>query len=519
MITEDVMRLNKAIFTLFATFCLFSTLFLVKCEISVKASGNVVHVPTQYLTIQEAINHASSGGSIFVHSGTYYEHVVVNKSIFLIGECIESTLIDGENKPGKVISITASNVSIQGFTIKGSRARPYDCGIFVDHSNGIDISHNTITGNNDGVSFYSSSANVVSDNTITSNYYGISFYYSSANIVSSNTITGNNDGVSFYSSSANVVSDNTITSNYYGISLDYSSANIVSSNTITENYYGIHFTLYSSNNTICHNNFNNTCHVWSDSTNVWNDSNEGNYWSNYTGQDTNGDGIGDTPYVINMGNQDNYPLMGMFSNFIVTLEGKLYHIATVCNSTISDFRFEIGSETGNKMIRFNVTGQDGTVGFCRIMVPTELMNYPYIVLVGVEEIIPTLLDVSNETFAYLYFTYVHSSHSIAIIASKTLYLYNELLDKHVKLQMGLYNLNTTYYDLLKNYSILLGNYSQLQESYRQLNDSYQEHLLDYSETIHNIRNLVQIFAATTAIFLITIIYLSKRAHASKTIMR
>ena len=475
MITEDVMRLNKAIFTLFATFCLFSTLFLVKCEISVKASGNVVHVPTQYLTIQEAINHASSGGSIFVHSGTYYEHVVVNKSIFLIGECIESTLIDGENKPGKVISITASNVSIQGFTIKGSRARPYDCGIFVDHSNGIDISHNTIT--------------------------------------------GNNDGVSFYSSSANVVSDNTITSNYYGISLDYSSANIVSSNTITENYYGIHFTLYSSNNTICHNNFNNTCHVWSDSTNVWNDSNEGNYWSNYTGQDTNGDGIGDTPYVINMGNQDNYPLMGMFSNFIVTLEGKLYHIATVCNSTISDFRFEIGSETGNKMIRFNVTGQDGTVGFCRIMVPTELMNYPYIVLVGVEEIIPTLLDVSNETFAYLYFTYVHSSHSIAIIASKTLYLYNELLDKHVKLQMGLYNLNTTYYDLLKNYSILLGNYSQLQESYRQLNDSYQEHLLDYSETIHNIRNLVQIFAATTAIFLITIIYLSKRAHASKTIMR
>ena len=196
------------------------------------------------------------------------------------------------------------------------------------------------------------------------------------------------------------------------------------------------------------------------------------------------------------------------------------------------------------MIRFNVTGQDGTVGFCRIMIPTGLMNHPYIVLVGAEEVLPTLLGVSNETFAYLYFTYIHSGHSIAIIASKTLYLYNELLDKHVKLQMDLYNLNATYYDLLNNYSILLGNYSQLQESYRELNSShyallnnysilldnysqlqksyrelnssYQEYLLDYSKNVHNIRNLMYIFAATTAIFIITTIYLSKRAHAGKT---
>ena len=94
-------------------------------------------------------------------------------------------------------------------------------------------------------------------------------------------------------------------------------------------------------------------------------------------------------------------------------------------------------------------------------------------------------------------------------------LYNELLDKHVKLQMYLYNLNATFYDLLNNYSSLLGDYSQLQGTYRGLNSSYQEQLLHHSKNVRNIRNLTYIIAATTAIFIITIIYLSKNAHASK----
>ena len=157
-----------------------------------------------------------------------------------------------------------------------------------------------------------------------------------------------------------------------------------------------------------------------------------------------------------------------------------------------------------------------TVGFCRVMIPIKLMNYSYIVLDDVEEIVPNLLNVSNEEYAYLYFTYIHSSHIITIISSRTLNLYNELLDQHIKLQIDLYDLNTTYHDLLNNYSIFLGNYSQLQKSYHELNNSYQEHLSDYSKNVHNIRNLMYIFAATTAIFIITTIYLSKHAHASKT---
>jgi hypothetical protein len=236
--------------------------------------------------------------------------------------------------------------------------------------------------------------------------------------------------------------------------------------------------------------------------------------------------------------------MGMFSDFSVIYQEETHHVTVISNSTVSEFEFEIGPETGNKIIRFNVTGKDGTVGFCRVRIPTELMNYSYIVMVDSEEIAPTFLGVSNATYAYLYFTYIQSSHAITIISSKMLYLYNELLDKDIMLQIDLYNLNATYHDLLSNYSaflgnycqlqegyrelndsyqehlsnysIFLGNYCQLQEGYRELNDSYQEHLLDYSKNVQNIRNLMYIFAATAAVFIVTTVYLSKNAHTSKT---
>ena len=42
---------------------------------------------------------------------------------------------------------------------------------------------------------------------------------------------------------------------------------------------------------------------------TWDDGREGNYWSDYNGTDVNSDGIGDTPYVFDVQNEDRYPLM------------------------------------------------------------------------------------------------------------------------------------------------------------------------------------------------------------------
>jgi nitrous oxidase accessory protein NosD len=80
----------------------------------------------------------------------------------------------------------------------------------------------------------------------------------------------------------------------------------------------------SDDNSIYFNNFiNNNRHLFSnDSLNTWNSPGKfnytykganhtnylGNYWDNYTGSDTNNDGIGETPFIIG-GDIDNYPLM------------------------------------------------------------------------------------------------------------------------------------------------------------------------------------------------------------------
>jgi hypothetical protein len=68
-----------------------------------------------------------------------------------------------------------------------------------------------------------------------------------------------------------------------------------------------------STNLFYHNNFvNATARYQSTPLNnltAWDNGSEGNYWSNYNGEDNNHDGIGDTPHVIDENNQDLYPLM------------------------------------------------------------------------------------------------------------------------------------------------------------------------------------------------------------------
>jgi parallel beta-helix repeat protein len=448
-------------------------------EMSVKtspvtsAADPIIIVPDNYTTIQEAIDNASSGDTIFVRKGTYNEHVVVNKTIILVGEDPTVTIIDGLGTDD-IIFVRANNVTVKDFTLRNSGK--YKSGIVIDHSVGNVITNNKIINNYEGIALLFSSNNVVSGNTVSDNNDGITFLYSGNNVVSGNTVSSNYDGVYLDYSSNNVVSSNVISHNdLAGMELYHpeTSSNVICGNTILSNYLGINLALLSSNNSIYHNNFDNEYEAWSESTNFWNYTGEGNYWSDYAGQDLNEDGIGDTPYDIDAVNKDNYPLMGMFSNFSITLEREIYSVTIISNSTISDFSFLIGTETGNKMIHFNVTGEAGTLGFCRVKIPTGLMHYPYIALIDSEEIIPTLLSVSNEAYAYLYFTYLHRNHTITIISSKTLALYFDLLD-------GYLQLNETYYALLENYNILLSsfatllsNFTQLQISFTELNNTYQ----------------------------------------------
>jgi nitrous oxidase accessory protein NosD len=127
-------------------------------------SENILYVggsgPGNYSSIQSAINASSNGSTIYVYSGTYLESISINKSINLMGENTNTTVIEGFQS-FIVVEIPLNGVSIQGFTIKGGQ---YMIG---DTSNiGIQIlSNNNIVNNNNiqnldiGIKIINSSSN------------------------------------------------------------------------------------------------------------------------------------------------------------------------------------------------------------------------------------------------------------------------------------------------------------------------------------------------------------------------
>jgi len=163
-------------------------------------------------------------GTVEVKNGTYYENLVVDKTISLIGEDKTNTIIDGENDD--VINVSADYVNVNGFTIKNG-------------SSGF------------GIKLIDSSNNTIVDNII-----------------------------------------------------------------LDSDISGIYIDDLSNDSIIYHNNFISNAENANDtgSSNIWYSAElkEGNYWDDYTGEDNDGDRIGEIPYNISgkqPPSQDRYPLM------------------------------------------------------------------------------------------------------------------------------------------------------------------------------------------------------------------
>ena len=319
----------------------------------VNGEPKTIVVPDDYPTIGWAIGNASEGDTVFVKSGIYNETIQINKSLALVGEDKKTTIIDG-GKDRTVIQINQDFVNITGLTIQnGESTLSYvpmgGSGIRLQNASYCKIYGNNIEANDYGIKLYSSHSNCLVLNNITDNWFaGVYLALSSCNNISENIITLNvYSGVEIREScQSNVVIGNIITNNNDGVILwchsgDYSlnstkvignqiSSNTVSGvllantnntdtygNNITDNGYGVWLYGRYENAKFHHNNFidnNVQVDTFPYYSTIWDNGypSGGNFWSNYNGIDNDGDGLGDTPYIIDESNQDNFPLMGQW---------------------------------------------------------------------------------------------------------------------------------------------------------------------------------------------------------------
>jgi len=204
------------------------------------------------------------------------------------------------------------------------------------------VKNNRITGSTYGIQVEGSS-NVISDNRIEA-LLPLMLDRADSNTITRNNISGppssshlpdqnynGNEGISlFRNCSNNMISGNNLTGFInQAIRIVEGSNNTIYANNMGKDEFAIELDEGAADNTFYANNFAaDSCKIRINNAagNFWDNGTIGNYWGNYNGSDSNGDGIGDTPYTIvaykwdtsaggdvsYVYDQDNYPLIAPY---------------------------------------------------------------------------------------------------------------------------------------------------------------------------------------------------------------
>jgi parallel beta-helix repeat protein len=251
-----------------------------------------------YTSIQNAIDNVTENGTVHVLKGIYYENLIINKTVNLIGADKENTIIDARYNNDTISIIGGNGGNISGFTIRNS-------------------GNNTSPNYNAGINIQTND-NIIKNNIFINNICGIFSKYVRENEIIENIFTDNREyGIYLFSgSSETIIKENRIISNKVGVRIKGSMNCIIEKNLFKNNKQGFLFCCSARSNSAYHNTFINNSD-WSGQDNVGNNNwdngypSGGNYWDDYTGLDNDMDGIGDIPYNTSkfVDTQDRYPLM------------------------------------------------------------------------------------------------------------------------------------------------------------------------------------------------------------------
>ena len=374
-------------------------------------TGYGIHLLFSYFNILRGNNMTGNGLNFGVEGEDFFNNV--DSSNFVDGKPIYYWINQADKQvpedAGYVAIINSRNIIVKNINLSNNGE-----GVLFAHTTDSSIENVNISNNRYGIRLFYSDGNAIKMNKVLNSRYGIRLSQSRGNMISENEIRNNLYCFQADFSNDNIINNNTLSGNSksVGMSVTYSRNNTFSDNVMTNNWSASRW-FSSHSNTIYHNNFvNNTEQVYSImSMNTWDDGypSGGNYWSSYKGADMHGglyqnekgsDGTGDVPFVINEGNQDRYPLMGLFTKFSISWEEETYHIYTVTNSILSDFYFNQES----KLVGFRITGPSNIRGFCRVTIPKKLLwcdtMEQWMVLVNGEPISYAAVENSNQAFIY-----------------------------------------------------------------------------------------------------------------------
>ena len=222
-------------------FLILSFVSVVVPEVKVvEAESNTIVVPEDYFTIQEAVDNAAEGDTVFVRKGYYFESVLINKSLSLIGEAAESTIIRGDYRlNGTIVLVRHDNVNVTGFTIQAPSRTWSRRGIHLLHVRYCNVSGNTITDCGCGIWLYGASQNSIIGNNLTDSTYGIRIDFSDGNMLVNNVAADCAYGIQLTSSTNNTFRNNKMANNSHSFEFSDSEGptffnDVDASNTIDE---------------------------------------------------------------------------------------------------------------------------------------------------------------------------------------------------------------------------------------------------------------------------------------------